>query len=377
VFCDITGVPVNSVLSLDSRAEAEAFPRGDIRLGFCANCGLVYNTVFDPQRLEYSARYDPTQAFSSTFNRWHRRLAQQLVRRHDLYGKDIIEIGCGKGEFLALLCEIGANRGIGFDPAFAPDRLGTEPSPQVEFVRDFYSEKHAGRDADFVCCKMTLEHIHEAAGFVTMVRRTLGHRPGTVVFFQVPDARRILDECAFWDVYYEHCSYFSAGSLARLFAHCGFAVHRLEREFDAQYIALEARPSSVRPQLGHALEQELVQMHARVISFAERFPRHCDTWRARVRERRAAGQRVALWGSGSKGVAFVTTLGLGPEISCVVDINPHRQGKYMLGSGHCIVPPEALAKVRPDVVIVMNPIYRDEVATELSRIGLEPELWTT
>ena len=40
-----------------------------------------------------------------------------LIRRYDLRGKEVIEIGCGKGEFLSLLCEVGDNRGVGFDPA--------------------------------------------------------------------------------------------------------------------------------------------------------------------------------------------------------------------------------------------------------------------
>jgi hypothetical protein len=62
---------------------------------------------------------------------------------------------------------------------------------------------------------MTLEHIAPTGDFVGAVRRAVGDDPQTVVFFQVPDVIRILKEQAFWDIYYEHCNYFSAGSLAR------------------------------------------------------------------------------------------------------------------------------------------------------------------
>jgi len=64
---------------------------------------------------------------------------------------------------------------------------------------------------------MTLEHIADTADFIKMVRGSLQDSPSTDVFFQVPDVLRVLEEEAFWDIYYEHCSYFSIGSLARLF----------------------------------------------------------------------------------------------------------------------------------------------------------------
>ena len=80
---------------------------------------------------------------------------------------------------------------------------------RVTFVKDFYSEKYSAYKADFVCCKMTLEHIHQTGEFIGTVRRSIGDVSDTVVFFQIPEVTRILRDCAFEDIYYEHCSYFS------------------------------------------------------------------------------------------------------------------------------------------------------------------------
>jgi len=57
-----------------------------------------------------------------------------------------------------------------------------------------------------------------------------------------------------------------------------------------------------------------------------------------------------------------------------VDINPYRNGYYMSGTGHKIVGPDFLQEYRPDVVIVMNEIYCDEIRTLLREKGLEPEI---
>ncbi|MEM9381448.1 MAG: class I SAM-dependent methyltransferase [Planctomycetota bacterium] len=376
-FHTVRDVPVNSVLTLDSRDEALSFPTGDIELGFCPDCGFVYNRAFDAEKLEYSERYDPTQSFSGTFNAWHRQLAEDVVERFGLRGKRVIEIGCGKGEFLHLLAEVGDVSGVGFDPSYEADRDAANGHDKLEFVADFYSEKYADVKGDAVCCKMTLEHISPASRFMQTVRRAVGDDEDTVILFQVPDVRRILEEAAFWDIYYEHCSYYSAGSLARLFRRCGFDVVGVRREYDDQYLMLEARPSGGTHREALDEEDDLARLRGLVDGFRGRLDALATTWTERLESYRAAGKKVVIWGSGSKGVAFLTTFGGGGGIEYVVDINPHRQGHFMLRTGQEIVSPEFLESYRPDVVVVMNPVYREEIERDLARMGLSPEVLTT
>ncbi len=115
-------VPVHSVMLVPTREEALYFPAGTINLGFCEVCGFVANTSFDESKMNYSPRCEETQGFSPTFQSFHSDLAQELIERYDLRNKTVLEIGCGKGEFISMLCDMGDNRGIGFDPAFVPQR---------------------------------------------------------------------------------------------------------------------------------------------------------------------------------------------------------------------------------------------------------------
>jgi hypothetical protein len=87
-----------------------------------------------------------------------------------------------------------------------------------------------------------------------------------------------------------------------------------------------------------------------------------------------AGDKVVLWGSGSKAVAFLTTLGIGDEIEYCVDINPHKHGTFMAGSGQAVIAPRFLAQYQPDMVIAMNPVYQAEIQADLTRMGLSPRL---
>ena len=376
VFYEATDVPVHSVLLMPTREAALAYPTGNIALGFCPACGFIANTAFDPGVHEYSSSYEETQGFSATFNTFHRQLAMRLIERYALRNKAVIEIGCGKGEFLALLCELGNNRGIGFDPAYVSGRYHSTVQDRLTFIQDFYSEKYAGCQADFVCCKMTLEHIQGTADFVRSLHWSLGKHAETVVFFQVPDVTRILQELAFWDIYYEHCSYFSPGSLARLFRSCGFAIIDLVREYDAQYLMLEARPSYGQAAPAVSPEDDLETLARQVQHFAAHSRQKLAAWQDLLRRMHHQGRRVVIWGAGSKGVAFLTTLKVRHEITHAVDINPYKHGTYMAGTGHQIVGPDFLRDYLPDVVIIMNPIYREEIRQALAVRGLTPELLT-
>jgi SAM-dependent methyltransferase len=369
------------VINLASREEALAYPRGRIELAWCRGCGFIWNAAFDQSLIEYSPRFEESQGFSDTYNSFAGSQARRLVERYGLRGRTILEIGCGKGEFLAALCEFGENKGIGFDPAYRSGRIPNSVASRITIIQDYYSEAYSSTRADFVCCRMTLEHIPDTGRFVAMVRRAIGPNPGTPVFFQVPDAARILRDCAFEDIYYDHCSYFDAASLRRLFSSRGFEVVDLRSEYDGQYLSIEARPATTaqdawRSDGAGEGEQHGSAREAEVRAFPRKYSDKVRGWEDRLEALRHDGRRAVLWGSGSKAVTFLNTIAASRDIEHVVDINTYRQGSFVAGSGQAIVAPEFLRQYRPDVVIAMNPIYRAEIRRDLDRLDLRPELLT-
>jgi SAM-dependent methyltransferase len=368
------GVPVNSCLLLATEDEARAFPRGTIALGLCHACGFISNTEFDPAVAEYSTRYEETQAFSPRFQAFEDELARRLVDRFDLRGKDVLEVGCGKGSFLLRVCELGANRGIGIDPSVVPERVHQPASGEVRFIADLYRKEHAELPADVVICRHTLEHIHDVAGFMDLLRANLAGRSATTVFFELPDTLRVLEEVAFWDVYYEHCSYFTVGSLVRLFERSGFTVLDARLDYDDQYILLEARTDEAAGRRPFGPVDQVAEVAGAVHQFQRRYQAQVAAWDERLAGLFAGGRRAVVWGAGSKGVAFLGALPAAERIEVAVDVNPYKHGMFMAGTGRRIVPPAFLADYRPDVVIVMNPIYLDEIRAELDRLGVGAEV---
>lgn len=375
VFYQVERTPANSCLLIGSRREALDFPMGRLSLACCRACGFIWNSAFDPALIEYSENYEETQGFSETFGRFHRQLALDLIATYDLRGKHILEIGCGKGEFLVLLSELGANTGVGFDPTFRRDRLPPGTGRRLEFIQDLYSEKYAEVRGDFICCKMTLEHIAKPFEFVQMLRRTLGDDSPAVIFILVPDAARMIATGAFEDIFYEHCSYFTRLSLAGLFQRCGFQILSIESVYGGQYVALTASVArQVRRQVGG--DDKLAEFQSAVADFEARSNASVQRWRRSLADWCRDGRKVVVWGSGSKAVGFLTAVQDSGSVAYVVDINPHKAGTFMAGTGQQIIAPEDLQNDRPDVVIVMNAVYRSEISAQLSALGLEPLLLT-
>jgi SAM-dependent methyltransferase len=372
VFYEARSVPVHSCMLLENREAALAFPTGDLCLAFCPACGFIGNLAYNGRLQNYAPGYEEQQSFSPRFNDFARGLAMRLIEQYNIRGKNVVEIGCGKGDFLVLVCELGKNLGVGIDPSYVPGRL--QNIGGARFIQDFYSERYADIRGDLLMCRHTLEHIDAVREFIERLRRTVGDHSDTIVFFEVPDVQRVLREQAFWDIYYEHCSYFSLGSLARLFRGCGFEVLDLAKEYDNQYLVLNARPSAGPTAARFEAESDLEQIAQDVACFQKSFRARADYWKDKLEQERQKGHRMAIWGSGSKCVAFLSTLGASQFVDQIVDINPYRHGKFLAGSGKQIQPPDSLREYRPDVVIAMNPIYREEIREDLERMGLRPEL---
>jgi hypothetical protein len=194
------------------------------------------------------------------------------------------------------------------------------------------------------------------------------------VFLEVPDMTRVLRERAFWDVYYEHCTYLTAGSLARLFRSTGFELIELVRDFGDQYLWITARPSTGQSSSVLPLEDDLAATTADVAFFREQCPQDVAALRDRIRGLAAAGKKPVLWGAGSKAVGLLTTTGIGGEVEYLVDINPFKAGKFLPGTGHAIVSPDYLRQYRPGAVIAMNPVYVDEIRQQLATLGVDAEV---
>jgi 2-polyprenyl-3-methyl-5-hydroxy-6-metoxy-1,4-benzoquinol methylase len=371
---DIPQVPVFCNVLWDSHQEALDAPRGDIQLGYCTRCSHIYNQRFDPQLVAYAQGYENSLHFSPRFQAYAKKLAARLVADYALYNRNIIEIGAGQGDFLELLCALGDNHGTGFDPSFLPNPV-LENHPRLAFIADYYSEKFAHHQADFILSRHVLEHIHTPDKFIASLRRVIGPRHQITVFFEVPNALYTLRAMGIWDLIFEHFSYFTPHSLVTLFKRNQFQVLKSAEVFNGQFLILEAKPSDQEKPVFTPTEDEIKPLTQDAMAFKDNYQRKYTTWQGDLKAFSRQRKKVVVWGAGSKGVTFLNVLRDFHQIEFIVDINPRKENKFVAGSGQQIVPPKFLASYQPDIVIIMNPNYQVEIQSQLDPLGVTADIY--
>lgn len=366
VFLDLGVMPTQIGIQWPSQQAARGCPRGSMRLAACNICGYVNNLDYELETVDYQAGYDNDLSFSSVYQAFEDDLVERLIRTYDLRGKRILEIGCGHGKFLRRLCQAGGNSGIGFDPSY---RGSGESDGRVQFVADYYPDRQGPCDADLIVCRQVFEHIPRPVKFLRRLRATIPEAARTPLYVEVPSFDYVLKELALWTLIYEHCSYFTRASATTVFERAGFEVRRAYDCFDGQFLAVEAAPAD-RSQMDLRRNPVDEAISERIAEFAGRLKEKLSRWRGQMRQLLRDHKRVVVWGAGARAVCFFNLIEGAAELPCIVDINPNKIGKYVPGTGQQIVGPAVLPEYRPDVVIVMNPIYGEEIRRTVEALGL-------
>ena len=94
----------------------------------------------DPCGAEYDREHElGTREFFDSVERYrYQEYAEWMPRLMEFdkfRGAKLLEIGCGKGEFIVQICELGGNHGIGIDPAYVANRSLAQSSERVLRVR--------------------------------------------------------------------------------------------------------------------------------------------------------------------------------------------------------------------------------------------------
>jgi len=340
-------------------AEARAVPRRDVHLLQCRGCGLVFNGAFEPEVIPYDSRYENRQGFSPVFRAHVTDLVQRLVRTPGIQGGRLLEVGCGKGDFLREAARALGAEADGYDTSYeGPD---AEDDGRVRFQASYVSAGTVQGRYDAVICRHVVEHVAGIGAFLKELAGIARAAGDPLVVIETPRFEWIVENRCLWDVFYEHCNYFTQPTLAHLARLAGFKVVRHSPVFGDQYQWLElrlAKRTKVPTDPG-------IPANARLTTFARLARRQLDALTLRIRSGRGR-KPWAVWGAGAKGVALVNLL---PRLrpAAVIDSNPAKQGGVLPGTSVPILAPSDPLLGQLGLVVIANPNYAAEIRTDLAK----------
>jgi hypothetical protein len=267
------------------------------------------------------------------------------IQRYGLFGKTVLEVGSGRGEFLTLLQEAGV---VASGLEYGADAVHASRAAGLRAARGYLSRRtgllYGAPYHAFVTLNF-LEHWPDPIGGLRGIARNMVD--GGVGLVEVPNFDMILRQGLFSEFIADHLLYFTEETLRFTLQRAGFEVLNCRPVWHEYILSAEVRKRTL-------LDVSYLELRRSAITdvlheFIGRFP---------------AGQ-VAVWGAGHQALAVIALAGVAKDIRYIVDSAPFKQGRYSPASHVRIVAPEALNTDPVKAVIVMAASYSDEVATIL------------
>lgn len=305
----------------------------------CDGCGLV-QTGSPP--VPYYREVVRAAAFSEEMKHFRRGQFAAFARTYGLQGRKVIEIGCGRGEYLALLREAGMDA---YGLEYAEDAVRHCVDSGLQVTRGFVDSAScclAGAPYDAFFVLNFLEHWPDPSAGLRGIAHNL--RENGLGLVEVPNFDMILRNRLFAEFISDHICYFTRESLETTLRLNGFEVVETSEVWHGYILSAVVRrrhSCDVAPFEGarRGLKDEIGAYLAR-----------------------HAARGVAVWGAGHQALATIALLGLGGKIRYVIDSAPFKQNRFTPASHVPILAPENLRSDPVGAVIVMAASYSDEVA---------------
>jgi SAM-dependent methyltransferase len=371
-FLDLGSTPVANALLASPDDPAPRYPLG---VGVCPACSLVQLLQRLPARAVFGADYPYYSSVSRALDVHSRAHCADLLQAGRLGSAAfVVEVASNDGYLLRhLLPHTG--RVLGIEPSPGPAQAAEDAG--IPTVRAFLSplvarelvEQH-GR-ADVVLANNVMAHVPDLRGFVEALAILLAD--DGVVQVENPWIGWLLEHVEFDTIYHEHYSYFATAAVDRLMSSVGLHLNDVDA-FPALQGGTLRWTCSRRPGRTPELEAHLADEAERGLTgtaphlaFADRV-RDLQAELRRVLQRlKADGATVAAYGAAAKGATLLNSTGIGADvIDYVVDLNPHKQGRWLPGCGLLVEHPDVLLERRPSHVLVLAWNYVDEVRMQQS-----------
>lgn len=318
----------------------------------CSSCGLVQHSA---KPVEYFKEVITAASLSEKSRLSRLDQMKEFVDRFKLHGKNVLDIGTGKGDMIDVLKEAGLTA-TGIEASQKSVEIGKSLGRKM--VKGYIGDMNAikGGPFDVFVSFNYLEHLPEPGHIIKNIyKNTVANSIG---FITVPNLDYLLRTKCLYEFIPDHISYFTKKTLAYTFEVNGFDVlgyQIINEENDIAIIVKKREALNLSEQYSH-------------VNYLIKDLQHI------IAEYKLKNKKVAIWGAGHRTLALLALSKL-KDIEYVIDSAKFKQGKFTPVSHFNIVPPDYLKEKKVDLVIVMvSGLYPSEVLKTLKQMDVGAEV---
>lgn len=391
--CIACGHALSPLMTLDDMpASAQNIPAASelaedhplsLTLCQCPSCGLVQ---FDTEPVDYYRDVIRAGGGTRTMTRLrHEEYARLLtaMQEQHIRGRRIVEVGCGRGEFLrmwqnlaedpegaAALARDQERDPLSGQPNAAPLHLvGIEHKPSLVEEANASADKKYRVYEGFATGDVRypegpfdafvqfnfLEHQPDPCDMLRNIWHNL--KPQALGLITVPSFEYILRYNGYYELLRDHIANYTEFTLQKLLQDCGFELLSMDlvNRDTIEAIVRKADPD------------ELSELHysGRLIDVSalrDSYDRLSTSVNAHIDHLSESHRTMAIWGASHQGFTLAATTKLGGRVEYIIDSAPFKQGRFSPASHIQIVAPDYAVAHPVDEILIVAPGYTDEIA---------------
>ncbi len=312
----------------------------------CSSCGLV-QIVNDP--VPYHKDVIRPGGVSASMRTRQLDQFRKFIERFSLADKNVLEIGSGNGEYLAILNELPVNAfGMEHNPKFS--KIANEKGLKTfqAYPTDLSGPPDGIMFDAFISINV-LEHVPDPGAFLRSCANLLGENG--VGMISVPDLEFELSDNYLFSFMSDHLSYFSPDTLRNALSINGFDVVEVFKNRELNVITAY---------VGKRRQCDLTA----AVEKCHKFNGDINNYMKTILNN---GGRIAVWGASHLAFSIIASSGIAKMLSYIVDSSPLKQGRFAPASGLEIFPPKHLREDPINAVLIMCPEYSVEIAAAIEK----------
>lgn len=363
-----------SKLCANMAVMGEEFPAIESSNVVCKDCGCVYVDIEAKQALftnyynsQASIGIEYYKLFGVRQTKDYYRHIYESIKEYINFESNILDCGCGMGDFCVYLKDLGYKNVLGTDPSSRSIDNAKEKGVECIVADAFSKNQSFSEKFDLIIFSHVVEHILDSDIAIENIKTML--KPGGVIYMEVPDAKKYCDvKCTpYFFFTYEHLTHYTMNSFENMAGAFGLELLNSEvyLKCESYYVAygIFKKGGQYKP----------VKYYPDTLKAIKRYIEFCsEDLKEFIAPLAYSQEPLALWGIGASTAQLLSGTFDNCKVVNLIDNNPKRQGlKFLISNMELFTQPPSTLEDHSVTIVILSAMYKESIIKQIRSLGFQ------